>query len=234
VQTVPLFGRKHHRDRSEQAPPEELPNDLEVPEGMTAVPAQQADEWAGKIVDGASDNSISGRTPPFVDAIAKVAILDVCGRERGMTIPGPGGLLAYNLELLGYWCRFGEIATLGYPEVHPDMTGLLTTAHDSMGLGWFEIVQWAAHTLADNADARAQMAAWLPTSMGDDFRRRLALVAISRIASSIDVQHPGASSLLNPEELLQCWSLGYWMRATSVSLPNEAHIEFDEQNLGEG
>lgn len=222
---MPLFRGKRRKSAQEEWA-DEVPDDLEIPEGMAAVPLSKLDEWANEVATAASEKATSPRTPEFVDLYSKVALPDICGREHAATLSGGAGLLAYNLRLHGYWCRAEEMRILRNQEPSPSMTHLLTEIHDRHGITWFEVMQRAAHQFSDLSPEERDQTEALPTDMGDDFRRRLAIVCIQRMAAAVDEQQPGSSSALTSDELYRCWSTGYWLRATSVSLPDAAHAEF--------
>lgn len=216
------------RPRQQPAAEVESPPGVEVPEGMTAVPTEQIDEWAGQLAAEASEMAVSRPAPGFVDLSAKVALGTVCGRERADSFDGGTHQLGYNTFLLGYWCRAAEMRALSTNEASAAIAARLQALHDSApgGLEWFGTVQAAAYGLA-GFDAGAEeliaaLRAALPQDMGDDFRLRYALAAVLGIRDAIDAQHPGASDPLAPPEMRECWEAGYWMRAVSLSAPDEA------------
>jgi hypothetical protein len=209
----------------------EPPPGIDVPEGMTAVPVEKITEWVDQLASEASEMAVSKKAPDFIDISAKVALPTVCGSDRADTFPGGTHLLGYNVFLLGYWCRAVEMRTLATNEASAEVAGQLRIAHDSRlwGEEWFGTLQGASYGLAGfdegAEDLIAALRSVLPQDMGKDFRLHYALAAAIGIRDTIDAQHPGASTPLAPPEMRECWEAGYWMRALSVSTPDEAHIE---------
>ena len=192
------------------------------PGGVVAIPIEQLDEWALNVVNAASDKSCSGATPEPIDVLAKVTLPDVCGRDRATTMAPSAGLLAYNLFLLGYWSRDEELRVQGQMDQRPYLEVWMEGAREHLETTWFETIQWAAHTLADDPEVRGRLAEFIAPGAGDDFRSRLALVGIARMADVIEGQHPGTSALVTPPEKVRCWTLGYWTHATSKALSPDA------------
>jgi hypothetical protein len=224
------MGFLRRSQKPDSAPPAPPPG-VEVPEGMTAVPTEQIDEWAGQLAGEASEMAVSKPAPGFVDLSAKVALATVCGGERAESFPGGTNQLGYNIFLLGYWCRAAEMRALSTNEASAAVAARLQAVHDSGpdGRDWFGTLQAAAYGLAgyDAGDEEliAALRAALPQDMGDDFRLRYALTAVLGIRDAIDAQYPGASDVLAPPEMRECWEAGYWLRAVSLSAPDEAHRE---------
>jgi hypothetical protein len=101
------------------------------------------------------------------------------------------------------------------------------------GEDWFATLQAASYGLVgwdegaeDLIDALRSL---VPQEMGAEFYLRYGTAAISGIHDAIEAQHPGASTPLEPGEMAECWQAGYWMRAVSLSLPDEAHAELARQ-----
>ena len=209
------------------------PPGLDVPEGMAAVPAEEVHAWAEKLVSEASEMAVSKKAPAAIDLCAKVALSAVCG-DRADAFPGGTNLLGYNLFLLGYWCRTAEMRALAINEASAEVADQLRIAHDR-GLGgeeWFGTLQGTSYGLAGwdegAEDIIAALRSLLPQDMGAEFRVRYAATAIYGIRDAINDQHPGASTPLTAAEMAECWEAGYWMRAVSISLPDEAHIELSQ------
>lgn len=226
-----LFRRRQQPEADKYEPPP----GVDVPPGMTAIPVEKLTEWVGQLTDEASEMAVSKQAPDFVDLSAKVALGDICGRDRVAAFPGGTHLLAYNLLLLGYWCRTAEMRALSASEVSADVSAYLQIAHDRAVWGddWFATLTGTSHMLAGLVDGSDDLAdalrSALPQDAGDDFRRYYAAAAVAGIRDAIDAQHPGASDPLTPTEMRGCWEVGYWMRAVSVSLPDAAHIELASQ-----
>jgi hypothetical protein len=214
----------------------EAPPGIDVPEGMAAVPEEQVIEWAEQLASEANEMAGSRKVPDFIDRCAKIVLPAVCGDDRGRTFSGGTNLLGWNLFVFGYWCRAVEMRTLARNEASAEVAGQLRIAHDS-GLGgkeWFGTLQGASYGLAGfdeegAGDLITALRSVLPRDAGGNFRLRLAAATIIGIRDAIDAQHPGASTPLTSPEMRMCWEVGYWMRAVSISLPDEPHIELREQ-----
>ena len=225
------------RRRQPAADEFEPPPGVEVPEGMTAVPVEKIDEWAEQLAAEASEMAVSKPAPDFVDLSAKVVIPTVCGRERSDAVAGGGThQLGYNIFLLGYWCRAVEMRALKTSERSAAVTERLRAVH-ALGSGeWFGTLQRASYGLAGYDAGEEELIGGLrsvlPQGMGDDFRLRYALTSVLGIRDAIEAEHPGASEPLAPPEMRECWEAGYWMRAVSLSLPDDAQRELADQGQG--
>ena len=170
----------------------EPPPGIHVPEGMAAVPVEQITEWAGQLVDEASQMAVSKKAPDFVELSAKVALPSVCGRDRPHTFAAPTNLLGYNLFLLGYWCRAAEMQAVAADEVAADVAGYLRVAHDRglWGEDWFVTLGGASHALAGLVEGAEDLAeafrSALPQDMGEDFRHCYAAAAIAGMVDAIN------------------------------------------------
>ena len=195
--------------------------------GLVAVPIEQLDEWAHPVIDAASERAGSAPVPPYVDVLSKLTLQTVCG-ERAATMEQSAGLLAYNLFLLGYWSRAEDLRIQKQPEASQYLGTWMTGAREQFDT-WFVTIQWAARTLANEPEIRHRLAEFIAPGSGDDFRRRLAARGIARMSYAIDEAHPGTSTMLTPEEKLQVWILGYWMRVVDTALPPEAQADLNRE-----
>jgi hypothetical protein len=226
-----FLRRRHHPAADEFDPP----SDIDVPEGMAAVPEEKVIEWAGQLVSEANEMAVSKTLPDVIDLCAKVALEAVCGNDRARAFPGGTHLLGYNLFLHGYWCRAAEMRMLARNEASAEVADQLRIAH-ARGLGgeeWFGTLQGASYGLAgwDEGveDLIAAVRSALPQDAGAAMHQYCSATALAALCEGIDAQHPGASPPLTRSEMRECWDVGYWMRAVSMSLPDEAHIEFRQQ-----
>lgn len=225
------FFRRRHEPAADAFEP---PPDIDVPEGMVAVPDEKIMDWASQLSDEASEMATGRPAPQFVDLAAKVGLLQLYG-ERVAAFPRGSQLLGYNVFLLGYWCRAAELQSLEATEVSAPIAEYLEVTHDRAVWGddWFQTLIGASVALAGMADGmedivRAFRSA-MPEDLGDEFRRYYAGVATYSMCGAIDEQHPGSSDVLTPAEWQKCWEVGYWMRAVAISLPDAAHVELAGQ-----
>jgi hypothetical protein len=213
---------------------------MEVPEGMVAVPMEQLDDWAVQLAREALDLMSDQDPPDFIDLSADIALGAVCGIERAETFPDATNRLAYNLFLSGYWCRLVEMRALKLNETSPEMTNQLRLAHQRLeSEDWFATLQRVAYGLAgamgyedDQDDMEALVADWeaaLPQDAGEEFRLSYGAFSTEAICEAGKLSDPGAGDYLSPADVRFVWDAGYWMRAVSLSLPDEAHKEFREQ-----
>jgi len=175
----------------------ERPRDLEIPEGMAAIPADRASDMAAQLADEASEMAVSRPAPSFVDLSAKVALISATGENRVDGLAGGTQLLGYNLYLLGHWCRAAEMAAIDTDEVSHSIADYLKIAHDKQlwGDDWFGTLAGASHNLAVASDEPDEIVgafhSALPDDTGENFRDYYAAVSISGMAETIDAPHPG-------------------------------------------
>jgi hypothetical protein len=143
-----LFHRRAH------TPPESLEPvpGVEVPEGMVAVREEDVFRLADQLATEASQLALKKPAPYYIDLNAKAA-LATFGRDRVQHLHAAVSLLAYNLFLLGYWCRVTELDGLEQSDVAPGVTHWFEVTHDeeTSGMDWFGTL--SALTYASEARA---------------------------------------------------------------------------------
>jgi hypothetical protein len=189
---------------------------------LTAVPMEQIDVWVSQVLDAASAAACSGTTPAHIDVLGRVALLDVCGRERGATMPESAGNLAYNLFLLGYWSRDEELRILGQTDDDPYLEGWMEGIREHDDITWFAAIQKAAHMVLDHEDIRYELAEHIAPGAGDDFRHRLAMLGTAGMVDAIEGEDPGASQTMTEAECVRCFVLAYWTHFACNALGPDA------------
>jgi hypothetical protein len=221
-----FLRRRSSRDRDD---PVDVP--VDVPAGMAAVSTDEMAGWAQQLADEASELAVSREVPQAIDLSAKTALPAVHGEASALHAATP--LLAYNLFLLGYWCREVELRVLGHGEADAAVTRELEKAHarGPGGKEWLGTLQAAAYGLAgwdeEDPEIIAAVRERLPANTGEHFHEVYAVTGTVAVRDAIDAQHPGASEPLSGSEMRMCWEVGYWMRAVSICLPDAAHAEFE-------
>jgi hypothetical protein len=185
---------------------------------------------------------MSDQDPPdFIELSADIALGAVSGMERARTFPDATARLAYNLFLSGYWCRLVEMRALEISETSPEMSDQLRLAHQQLTAGedWFETLQRVAYGLAgakgyeDDWDEMQALvddwAAALPQDAGEEFQLSYGEFSTEAICEAGKLSDPGAGDYLSSADVRFLWDAGYWMRAASMSLPDDAHRQFREQ-----
>jgi hypothetical protein len=229
-----LFRRRRPRSDEFEAPP-----GLEVPEGMVAIPPEQVAQMTATLVDTASDMAVARTAPNYATLAARVALLNFGGDDDGEKQGMHGGhQLAYNLFLLGYWCRVAEFDLVREPETSPDIEDFLFAMYERQTWGddWFSTLCGASHLLAVRSpedDGIADVHDALPIGVGHDFRRAFLAEAVESMTRAVESGFPGAMTFTTDDDRRTICGTGYWMRALSVSLPDEAHAEFASAGAAE-
>jgi hypothetical protein len=207
---------------------------LDVPEGMTAVPIEQINEWAKTLSQEAAQ--LYDETPPaWLDlAHQRVFLTDEIKAVLGPTaipanLPTDDHMLMYSAARMGTVSRGVELDAAGEPHANEVLTEFLSYSYDqkTWGEDWFAIVCGAAFALVNAArhrsDDETERELLAPEGLGTDLRDRFSLYGLANLTERV-----GEERLLTTV-LICCWDYGYYLGAVVASLPSQAWADLEAE-----